>query len=590
MKRHIQPIFFMMIFFFAISQNTFLPGKAAAAGRMKGSPFEEQPIPDELRAMDVKNHFIPTRTRPVGVIQTIKGNMVVIHGGTDLAFFAARGDRIFRNDILLTLKESRCRVRFDTEDLVTMGQNTRIDIDEMIDDRKNKRKRSVLNMLRGKAMFYVVRLFRYKKTTARVKTPTAICGVRGTKFGVEVIKAENRQAQSRPFYLADASGSGLRAFIAAAGQTGTKTLVHSFEGNVDVTSTADMTEKTIGTGDSLEIGAEGSGDVYKTPASVANEFKSTTKAPAPGDDGGKDTEEGSGDDSGDQGDDSAASDDRAGDDTNSDVEDKSLQASSDATEQSLTTLSGSKSKGYFAAMLSSCTPSLTDVYVNSARQTMDPGPATGGSIVNGAGYYMQGQGGFDNSAYLRRFITDNSGTDDSGDLGTSRPISDEQLGSNLYMDWGYWTMTQAVEINGTNYTVDNKAYYLVGQPTPDDAVNGISGHYEGTAYGTYYGDPVTMTGTFACDVNGSSGTVTNFTMDVANGSHNANITIGSGTFSGSSFNITSATWNLSGITTGLDKSCNGSLYGPNGEHIGGTWGMYYDVSSVGAVGVFQGSK
>ena len=53
-------------------------------------------------------------------------------------------------------------------------------------------------MLRGKVMFYAVRLFKYRTASMSVKTPTAVVGVRGTKFGVEVRMMGADVAQSTP--------------------------------------------------------------------------------------------------------------------------------------------------------------------------------------------------------------------------------------------------------------------------------------------------------------------------------------------------------------------------------------------------------
>ena len=53
----------------------------------------------------------------------------------------------------------------------------------------------------------------------------------------------------------------------------------------------------------------------------------------------------------------------------------------------------------------------------------------------------------------------------------------------------------------------------------------------------------------------------------------------------------SGQWKIDGISADADdKSGYGSVYGPNGERIGGVWGMNNDVSNKHAVGVFAGSR
>jgi len=88
-----------------------------------------------------------------------------------------------------------------------MSVNSNLDVDEVALDRKKQEKRSIFSMLKGKAMFYSLRLLSLKKNNMRLKTPTAVVGVRGTKFGVHVYKLDKRTGESRGILLADAGNS-----------------------------------------------------------------------------------------------------------------------------------------------------------------------------------------------------------------------------------------------------------------------------------------------------------------------------------------------------------------------------------------------
>jgi len=160
-------------------------------------------------------------------------------------------------------------------------------------------------------------------------------------------------------------------------------------------------------------------------------------------------------------------------------------------------------------------------------------------------------------------------------------------------------MTTAFTAGGNTYVIDNRGYFIHGENTCDAAVAGFSGsaHYSGQAYGTYWTstDGTDMTGTFSTNVNFDSGSLTDFNMSVSEaggGGKFAKITGASGSFASSHFEIGEATgtWELSGgdPLAGARKAV-GSLYGPNGEYIGGAWGMKKD-SANGANGIFQGQK
>jgi len=104
-----------------------------------------------------------------------------------------------------------------------------------------------------------------------------------------------------------------------------------------------------------------------------------------------------------------------------------------------------------------------------------------------------------------------------------------------------------------------------------------------------------MTGSFGCDVNVPAGTVTNFNMNVTGSGKTAFINNGTGSFTpgASSFAVTGGTWMLGpvgGEMTATRKAANGTLFGPAGKHIGGSWGMDAGGGDNAAVGIFVGDQ
>jgi hypothetical protein len=195
----------------------------------RGNAVPIDRLPKELKLLDVKDFYLPLDEKPVGHIVTIIGHVAVLREETRQAYFAAEGDAIFQQDSFITLKDSRCRIKFTTQDVITMGEDSRITVKELIDDRKAKQKKSLFSMLRGKAMFYVVRLFKYKRTESAVQTPTAVCGVRGTQFGVEIKSSGRESANGKTIYLADASWA-VFPYLAQTGSPGSETIVYFYDG------------------------------------------------------------------------------------------------------------------------------------------------------------------------------------------------------------------------------------------------------------------------------------------------------------------------------------------------------------------------
>jgi hypothetical protein len=593
MKRHI----FISLFLTAFILSCF--SDAGAAG-LRGNIVDPASLPDELKSVKIENDFIDSKNWPVGTVQTLTGNVIVHRKDVNRAYFAASGDMIYQHDVFYTLDDSRCRIRFSTEDVVTMGENGKIAVDEISEDHLNKKKTSTINMLKGKAMFYVVRLFRYKNVSATVKTPTAVMGVRGTKFGVEVREIGEK--------VADLSDKRL-IYLAQNAPSNFQTIVYGFEGNVAVTSPFDGSVQTVGEGQNLVLDNMGAGVVEKMDPSVASRFIGDTEGGlGAGAAGTVGSIAGGGATAGSLIAEGESILEEAG---GTDTETIAQALTSQVIEA--TVASGTR-VGYFSALLTRFDGSntyLQDIYTNSTRSDFNKDSVSGNSIVNSIGFISAtGTVADESTPYLTKIKTEPFTPFDSGDLGTSFQMdnptdtpgwpANDTLGENSYMKWGFWAMSRWVPTTPSpySYAVTDRAYYLDGVTTPDDAVAGMAGSYTyaGSAWGTYFdgGGGTDMVGTFNCGIDMTARTVTNFDMSVSGGGKSASIINATGSFNGSSgeFNITGGTWELGNPSPliPVSKSCTGSLFGPNAEHMGGAWAMDYGSGNNAAVGIFIGDK
>jgi FecR-like protein len=621
-----------------------------------GAAFAQAPaapsagLPAELNGISIEEGFVPLDAGVIGVVKSVRGRLIIRHGRGFTAYYATPGDRLYEHDILYTLEGGRTRVRLKSADIITLGENSRIGLDAFEDNRRTRKKRSVFSVLRGKAMFYAVRLFRYRSMTTEVRTQTAVVGVRGTKFGVRVEPAGDAVASARPVYLADASGGAPPGRLADNGtEGGFETTVYGFDGEVAVTSTVDRSTQTVGAGENVTMGTQGAGAVTLTPPVEAGQFSRDTEAPPPetagddGDAGGGDTaadpEDGEGA-GGDEGGDAAGTDGGGEDDADTAAAEPVLpetdavvaDVSQNETAQAIAgeVVSGTQ-VGYFASLLTGSdgtNTNLADIYTNASRNDFDGNSVKGVSIVDGDGHITASETGAagESTPYVTRIRTAaGSGSPgtvfDSGDLGTTRQMdnpdnapgwpTDDQLGHNSYMEWGFWRMSRWVPGSGATpfYAITDRAYFVNGTSTPDAAAAGIVGAYAGSAWGTYLNGTggIDMVGDFACDIDVPNNAVGNFNMTVSGGNRSASILNGSGSFVGSSgeFKITGGDWALidtSGPPITMDvvvngavqgpasRSAVGSLYGPDGEHVGGAWAMDAHNGDNAAVGIFAGDK
>lgn len=613
MKKYIFIVLLVPLVLFAGLQT-------ALAQSARGNAASVEALPEDLQGVDLKDYYIDSTAQPAGFLRTVIGHVVVLHEDTGQAYFGAVGDAIFKNDAIFTLKDSRCRIRFTTEDIITMGDNGRLGIAEYIDDRVRKKKKTIFSMLRGKAMFYAMRLFKYRTTSSSVKTPTAIIGVRGTKFGVEVEIVGDKIAQSRPIYLADASGAGLQNLLAQAGHAGPPVIVRAycFNGALNVSMPGLVPgaalpgapappPTVVHAGQDVKVTPKQISPPSSTSSADSNAFIGATNAPDPQAPQGQ-GQGGTGEQPPAPAPAPAPGASGAPDPTDTSISDKADDVASKQKDKTIEDEGTSQTiEGYFTGMLThqGQSPPLDNVYVSSSPQNFSSSEIRAAGIIPDGGYIDanpdSGFGG-KNPILNQVAYTDSIKSADNLNLAvTASDPDNNEIGSNDYMKWGYWYVVDTFTINGYDHDLWHKGYFIAGYRTPDASVSGISGNYSGDAWGTYHDVSTSipkghdMTGSFSCTVNGLAKTVSNFVVYVEGGGYTAFISGASGTFNSSSFDIdpnSTTYWELgpTGSTIQADyRSAHGSLYGPKGEHIGGGWGMQTSCG-MGAQGIFKGDK
>lgn len=592
------------------------------------SHAQVQPVvlPEELKGVQVSDSFVTSGSEEIGEIQTVTRHVVDFHEDNNRAYFASNGDALFKQDVVYTLAESRCRIKFTTEDIITMGDNTRISIESYLDRPDMREKRSVIRLLKGKAMFYMLRLFKYEVIDTVVDTPTAIIGVRGTQFGTEVRPIAEMKAELTPLYLADASESLDWLSQAPTSPPETETIVHCFEGLLEVYSPIDPEFKIIlREGQTLDVSPLGVGTVRRTDPQVAREFKTQTEAPTPE---SSESDEGS---SGEQEEGKAeqgeseteeSSEDLGGEEQTTEGVDTSLvqDVTQNQTIQKVEEHGADLDRGgYLAAMLTRLNggeKEFQHLYISDraqefegkdpsikARDLLGGDPGNPLFLIGGGDISQETEGNTD--ARLLSVEVD-PGTGRETITGPFE-VDDVKIGRDAFMDWGYWTVPLTfTSPSGDTYTIDNRGYYVEGDSIHDDemaalAANQVTGTYTGTAHGTYWTDSggADMSGSFKAYVDFAKKEVSDFGLSVSGGGHSATIIEARGKFSGDNGEFwidpysQGSVWQIDGQDAIADhKEAFGSIYGEKGQKIGGVWKLDAPNGDgeAHAAGLFEGSR
>jgi hypothetical protein len=138
----------------------------------------------------MENTYSPGRGRPVGIVQQVLGDAIVMHDGVLKGYKAARGTRLYKGDTVMTLEEGRVRFKLNDGSILSLASESKLKLTQSVYDKNKKTRSSFLQMALGKARFVVVKMLDFKRSEFKVKTPTAVCGVRGSDFILETTLTE----------------------------------------------------------------------------------------------------------------------------------------------------------------------------------------------------------------------------------------------------------------------------------------------------------------------------------------------------------------------------------------------------------------
>ena len=120
----------------------------------------------------------------IAQVKTVSGQVVVVRGGARLA--AKVGDPLFEKDTVETGTDGSIGITFVDNTVMSTGPDSAIGLDEFRFDSSNFNGAMLMDMHKGTVSVVSGDIARSSPNAMKVKTPTAILGVRGTRFVIEV--------------------------------------------------------------------------------------------------------------------------------------------------------------------------------------------------------------------------------------------------------------------------------------------------------------------------------------------------------------------------------------------------------------------
>lgn len=120
--------------------------------------------------------------KSVGVFTVVKGNIKIQRAGKKKLKKAKVGTKIKAKDVIIAGKNSRAKVTMMDNNILNISPDTKLELANYKMSKDGGEKNVTLNLMYGKVRSSVKQKYDGKKNTYRVKTKSAVAGVRGTDF------------------------------------------------------------------------------------------------------------------------------------------------------------------------------------------------------------------------------------------------------------------------------------------------------------------------------------------------------------------------------------------------------------------------
>lgn len=134
------------------------------------------------KGLEIKDTYQQGTGAPVGKVRQTRGKAVIMHADKKFGYAAASGLLLYKNDTIVTRKSGHLSFELNDSSFIVLSPDSHIEINKSLYDPERKRRSSFLNMVFGKVRFVVRKLMGAKHSEFKVKTQTAIAGVRGSDF------------------------------------------------------------------------------------------------------------------------------------------------------------------------------------------------------------------------------------------------------------------------------------------------------------------------------------------------------------------------------------------------------------------------
>ena len=123
----------------------------------------------------------PVTAGDIGVVTFVQGSVTLAHLHASAVPARFRDDVRF-HDIIETRKESRMKALFQDDSILTVGEDSRIEITEYVFNPQESLRSAIITLVEGRVRALVGKVFAESGSRFEIHTPTAVAAARGTYF------------------------------------------------------------------------------------------------------------------------------------------------------------------------------------------------------------------------------------------------------------------------------------------------------------------------------------------------------------------------------------------------------------------------
>jgi len=125
---------------------------------------------------------IAQSSQSIGSVTAVQRQVDVIHPDQSSVAMVKLGESVLFKDTYETKSQSRLKLLFEDDSILSLGENTRLEIAENIYDPAQNRRSTVVKMVNGSVRALVGKIFGGSGSKFEIHTPTAAAAARGTYF------------------------------------------------------------------------------------------------------------------------------------------------------------------------------------------------------------------------------------------------------------------------------------------------------------------------------------------------------------------------------------------------------------------------